>query len=191
VRRPKNLLDAKKRMIRMKTPSFLKGLWVVVMLLLVAGTGWAAVTSQGVTMGAASAGPVYIPLKLSSAQQVAGINGQLNFNTARLESPSIQVGPGASNFIALGNETTPGHFRFVLYSDPVKAMNLAQPVAYFRILSKPIDTSAVSYVETLSFSSGSNDIGAGDPNATSLGATFSDIKLTMGGNAAHDWAYYE
>lgn len=160
--------------------------WVLALLVMsVGGLVMARVDSDAVSGSAAKGAVITFPLKLSTTQGVGGINGELTYDPTLFTAPSITEGPGASGFIALGNLVSPGHFKFVLYSDPVKAINVNLAAAYFQVQVQP--TVAAQKVGTLSYTS----TGASDTNANALGTLFKSVNINLQANAVHDWVLYE
>lgn len=161
------------------------------MLLAVSGLAWTAVVTSNAISGSASRNSaITIPLKIKSATPVAGINGEFDFDTTYFSSPSISVGPGAQGFIALGNLTSPGHYKFVIYSDPTKTMNLSLVVAQFQVKTAPKITKSV--VSQITFPAGlTPPLASSDANAVSLSTTLSAISIKLQGNGANDWVLYE
>lgn len=165
--------------------SFTKSM--LILLVMIAGVAaYASVTSDPVSGSAARGAYIVIPLKLNTTQTVGGINGELDYDVNFFSNPTIIAGPGASGFIALGNVTSPGKFRFVLYSDPTKPLNLKLDVAEFQftVSSTLLPKSQIQHL-TYSIAA------ASDTAANSLGATFKQVDIKLQGNAANAWALYE
>jgi hypothetical protein len=165
-----------------------KSICLLGLALIAGGVCWAAeaviVSSQPVSLGAAHDFPIMIPLKLTSAQAVAGINGQLDFDANLFSNPQIQKGVPTQNFNVLGNQVSAGHYKFVVYADPTASMSLKDPVVFFRIqVSSNATHSAIS---TMSFS----EAASSSPAALSLTTAFANIQVNLLGNAAKDWAIY-
>jgi hypothetical protein len=160
---------------------------ILSMLILgIGGLTWAAgVTSDPVSGTAYAGNTVQIPLTLHSATPVAGLNGEFQYDPALFSNPTIQAGPGAAGFTALGNLVTPGHYKFVIYSDPTKNMNLGQLVAQFQVtVAKNVGKSAVA---TVTYPGSA----ASDASAKSLSATLGTVQIKLASSGATDWAFYE
>lgn len=163
-------------------------LMLVLLITVAGGIAWAAtsqVTSDIVNSGGALNSNVLLPLKISSLKPVAGINGEFVYDPTYFSDPAILPGGGAPSFTFLGNLVSPGHFKFVIYSDPVKSMDPTWPVAMFQV--KVIKRPAKSTTSVITFGTPA----AGDTSAASLSTTFSNINIKLNANGVNDWALYE
>lgn len=154
---------------------------------LAGAAAWAAtVTSTPVSQSAAHDTTILVPLKLSSATPVAAINGEIQFDATLFSSPRLVQGSGAAaNFTAMGNQTAPGVYKFLVYSDPVTAMNLTQTVAYLELkVARVIPHSIISQIRY-------TVAAAADANAVSLSTQFSTALIKLNSTAVTDWAVYE
>ncbi|MCL5271372.1 MAG: hypothetical protein M1457_12665 [bacterium] len=171
----------------MKTRAMKIG-WVCLTLLVVAGISRAAVVSPSVTVRGRLGLPVEIPFQISADSEVAGINGQLNFDIAFFSNPQIILDDASYGFIALGNESQPGQFKFVIYADPTQTVRLNAPLVKFRLdVVGPVTTRQLS---TITYTLAA----AGDPQGVSLPAVQladSYVDLTTANTSAHDWQLYE
>lgn len=159
--------------------------WVLALLVMsVGGLVMARVDSDAVNGSAAKGTTINFPLKLSTTQWVGGINGELTYDPTLFSAPSITEGPGAVGFIALGNLVSPGHFKFVLYSDPVTKINTSLAAAYFQMTVAPTVSSKIG---TLTYTS----TGASDTGANSLGTLFKPVTINLQANGINNWALYE
>jgi hypothetical protein len=169
--------------------------------MLVATVALADVNSKQVVLSARSGRDFFVPMTVmgTAGEQIAGINGQMNFDPALFSAPELQVGPGALGFIGLGNESAPGKFRFVLYADPTQLVGQLTPVLYVKLTasgSLPADGQS-----TITFLNG--PIGSGDPDKAGesaassaegvslAGVQFSEIVVALDQSAAGDWLLYE
>jgi hypothetical protein len=164
-------------------------------------TAPADVTTKDTVLSARPGQDIYVPLILqtTAGEQVAGINGQMTFDTNYFGAPQIQVGPAAPGFTILGNEVSPGKFRFVVYADPTAIMGLQTPVMFVRLTAAgtlPQDGST-----TIDFLNGPVDTSdpdkagesaAATQNGVSIGSvTFNSVTVALNETAATDWVRYE
>lgn len=169
-------------------PLFTKGMWLLGLLAMLGGVSQAAVTSDPLNLTASHGNVLYAPLTVHSDQPVAGLNGELVYDSTVFNTPQLLPTSGTNaQFNLLGNEPTVGHYKFVIYSDPVTPLDLATPVAYIALDLKP--TFRAATLSTLVF----NSAAAGDPNGASLGATLASIQVQVSEaqNAARNWSLYE
>lgn len=163
---------------------------VMAAFLLLAAVGqlvWASVNSEPVTANGKKGEYLIIPLKLISPQMVGGINGELTYDPTLFSNPTIISGNGSNiGMIALGNQVSAGHFKFVVYSDKANvAFDINQPVAFFQVKVAP--TVSQSQIAKLTFQT----VGACDIAANTLGASFAAINVKLLSNGVNDWALYE
>jgi hypothetical protein len=125
---------------------------------------------------------VMIPLSLSCAQQVAGVNGEIRYNADYFGEPTVSAATGASGFTALGSEIEPGKFRFVLYKSPTAALDLTKPVLNLALVTKTIPHAVSSTQVTYALSA------AAKPDGTSYldDVRFSPVTIQFQSDAS-DW----
>jgi hypothetical protein len=116
---------------------------LVASLGLLACAAWAAtyaVTSKPLVVQArhSSGSAVMFQLDVDCAQEIAGVNGEIRYNSSYFGQPAVSAGSGAPGFTALGSEIEPGKFRFVLYRSPTAAVDAAKPVLTFSLTTKTI-----------------------------------------------------
>lgn len=147
--------------------------WIkaVVTLMLIGAGGYAALAAitspeDVVTMGPSPTLSIPLRLNATAGESVAGINGQFSYDPALFTNPRVVAGPGAPGFVALANEVAPGQVRFVLYGDPVRPMQLDQPVLQVELTGA--DGLPVEGSTELTFLNGPID--PGDPNAVAQSA---------------------
>ena len=171
----------------MKARQLAKYSCLLALALMAGGISWAAVTSQPVKTGVSPDMVIDLPLKLDSpASVVAGVNGELVFDTALFSNPQIMQGPGAPSFIVMGNEYTPGHYKFVAYADPTRTMALGSPVLYIRLqAAHQFEHSTISTL-TYPMAAASDNTGA-----SLTPCTFADIQISVNSTGAQHWALYE
>lgn len=169
--------------------SIFKGMAAVLLLAAAGQMIWAAtVSSQSYTVDGKRGEVLCIPLKLVTTSAVAGINGELDYDSTLFSNPTIITGTGANyGTIALGNTVSAGKFKFVVYNDPVKAIDPSQPVAYFQVKVAP--TVSQSQLAKLTFLTTAS--GAGDTTGVGLGASFAAFNVKLLSNGVQDWALYE
>lgn len=159
---------------------------LLVGLLAWSATAHAAVESVEVNVIAFPERTVTLPLQMSTTTTLAGINGQLNYDPARFTNPRVDLAGGSQGFIVLGNEVTPGQYRFVLYANPTAILQVFNPLLGFKLdttAALPAGTSVLSY--TLE--------AASDPNGVSLpGVNFANASVTyvQPRNAVNEWSVY-
>ncbi len=162
-----------------------RAMMLISALVMLAGLTGATVTSKALTISPMRGLPQYIQLNLSSSQAVAGIQGQINFDSTIFSNPQVLTGPGASGFTAMGNLVAAGQYRFVAYANPTKAMTLGTIAIEFRF-----DTASVLPV------TGSRTItytleAASTTSGQSLTGDFSNVTVVFRHNSADDWMLYE
>ena len=158
----------------------------------------ADVASNPQTASAMIGTPVMIPFTLSSPGAVAGVNGELIYDTVYFENPRVAASSGASGFTVVGNEKEAGVFRFVAYANPTSAFNLNNRVLTFT-LDVISDTSHYGHQTTITFNSGlsaASDVsGASYGVATANGGlgqavTFNNIVVNIAETGTNDWMLY-
>lgn len=152
---------------------------------MLAGLTGATVTSKAVTVSPMRGLPQHIQLNLSSSQAVAGIQGQINFDSSIFSNPQVAAGPGASAFTVMGNLVATGQYRFIAYANPTKSIALGTTAIEFRF-----DTASVLPV------TGSRTItytleAASSTNGQSLTSDFSNVSVLFRRNSASNWTLYE
>lgn len=160
---------------------------LAITLLLIAVTAWAAaiVTSTAIRKPVSRNSDISFDLKLNSAQSVAGVNGEMRYDSRYLSQPRVVAGAGASGFIVLGNETEPGSFRFVAYKSPTANMDLSKPVLVFTLRcgnERPAgNTTKITYTTSAASKSDGASFG-GD-------VAFADVTFDYS-LSAQEWHYY-
>lgn len=77
-------------------------------------------------------------MSLTATENVEGINGEVVFDPAIFSTPSVAVALGqAGDVIAMGNEVSPGLYRFILYSTTATSLNIGAPVLQFSFTVRP------------------------------------------------------
>lgn len=156
-------------------------------LLLIAVSAWAAavVTSTSIRKPVSRNMEVSFELKLSSAQSVAGVNGEMRYDSRYLSQPRVSAGTGASGFIVIGNEVEPGRFRFVAYKSPTANMDLSKPALIFNLRTGNERPSGNTTKITYTISAASK------PDGASFGGdvAFADVIFDYSLGVQH-WHYY-
>lgn len=188
---------------------FAKCALVLGMMILLGGLCQAAitVTSPRVIAGQASHGTwLDVPLEITSAQSLAGVNGELVFERKFFSNPQLMADASNKNIIALGNEIhndpaaadydpTYGHYRFVVYTDPTNALNLSWALLGIRF--QVVNRIEVSTISTMRFvlpgATGAGiNLAASDLNGGSLDGALSDIQFRLESTSVKgDWTVYE
>jgi len=170
----------------------IRALCTIGFLIALAATGRADVQGVGVNTAGYPGKDVMIPLQLVSSDSVAGINGQLVYDTNLFSNPRIVQGSGASGFVVLGNdvsnpaETGVGRFNFVVYADPTSTMDLSSPVVYFFFMIA--DNIPHTTIGNLLYQIAATS----DPTAQSLATQFDGIHIYLNSTATgKSWALYE
>ena len=103
------------------------------------------------------------PMRLTAAQTIDGIGGELTFDPALLANPRVEPAAGAAGYSADGYETAPGTFRFIVYRDPPDAaMGLGDPVVDF-VFDVPSEPRTTTQAQVHFTSAAAAHAGAGDP----------------------------
>lgn len=159
----------------------------------------ADVTSAAKTIPTSIGSTVDIPINLTASGAVAGINGEMNFDSAVFSNPTIYAGAGAGDFTVLGNEKESGVFRFVIYSNPTNTLSIWNTVAYIRVHIAN-DTSLHGQQKTITFndawSAASDANGASYSVASASGGLgedvlFNSITFNIAETLAEDWMLYQ
>lgn len=158
---------------------------MILTVMLVAGSVWAAVlvTSKPVQKSIRSGQDISFGLDLDCATSVAGINGEMRYDTLRLSDPRVAVGSGAPGFTVVGNIVEPGRFKFVVYKSPTTSVDLSKVVVNFTL--KVSSSKAASTKVTYAISA------AAKPDGVSYGSSvsFADVMLDLA-NGAQSWTWY-
>jgi hypothetical protein len=162
--------------------------FIVFVLLLSVELTNAAITNPDTTVNVLPGLDTYILLRLTTADVVAGLNGEFDYDPAKFSSPSVFVFGYNAGFICQGNEVSPGHFRFVVYDDPTRPLDTVNPILSFRLVVAnnlvPGSTSTATY----------SMAGASDPNGVSLPINMNGVvtlKTYQARNAASEWSIYD
>jgi hypothetical protein len=162
-------------------------------LMLITASAPADIVSQSTSVNAFPGATTIVSLEIeaTAGESVAGINGQLNYNTAIFHTPTVTAGSGAGGFIALGNEVSPGAYRFVLYNNPTAAMNLNEPVIEFSFVGR---TDMPQDIESeITFTGGTapeRDEASSNLAGVSLATDLAPV-LVIKKNAVVNWSFYE
>ena len=161
--------------------------WTTLVVMLAAGICWADVLAPEQSTIARSGLPVQFRLSLESPEAVAGIQGQLNYDSTLFSSPQVLMAMGSVGFNVLGNEVTPGEFRFVIYADPTANLMLGPAVAEFMLQSNsslPYDQPTTIYYSMEA---------AARPDGTSFldAVSFGDVEVLMNRAGVEHWLMYE
>ena len=162
----------------------------------------ANVTSPEYSINAHPKFPLLVQLDIDSAFDIgsgpdvtlpiAGLSGQLNYDTTFFSSATVSAGHGAPDFIVQGNEVSPGQYRFVSYANPTRTMFDFNAVLEFRLepsgTIQPNSSTLISYsMEAASDASGvslDNDQGT-TPTEVQFGSV-----AVLYSNSVIDWADY-
>ena len=165
---------------------WVKFVWAPLLAWMVAAPCLGFVSTAPYTTSAMANRPVYIPVTITTDQEfIAGINGELVYDSSYFHSPSISTGAGSNGFIALGNETEAGHYRFVLYHDPTMPFSIGLPQLYFRLIVADTNASAET---TLSYTGEAASDMQGEVSLPDV--DFSDVIIRIS-NSVTDWILYE
>lgn len=159
---------------------------LILTLVVWASSAQAAVQSIEVNVFAFPERTVTLPLQMSTTTTLAGINGQLNYDPARFTNPRVDLAAGSPGYIVLGNEVTPGQYRFVLYANPTGILQVFNPLIAFKLDTTavlPAGTSVLSY--TLEAASDPNGVSLPDVNFANASVTYVQPR-----NAVADWLVY-
>lgn len=132
---------------------------------------------------------------LISPDSVDGINGEMTFDPALFSNPLVLVDTGSPGYTALGNQTAPGVFRFILYKNPADtSLDLTKPVIEFVLT--PIAVLHHSTQSTVNFTmSAAARVVPGTGGASTAVSitptTFQPFTIFIGGSKAKDWVLYE
>ena len=130
---------------------------------------------------------IMFALTVTSPEDVAGLNGEITYDTTYLSNPAVSLGAGAAGFTALGNEMTPGVFRFVLYADPTQAIQ--QSLAALQFSIHVADTVPQGHDEVLNYTIQAAGRADGTSYLTNIALAPVTIHLLQTG--VTDWALYE
>jgi hypothetical protein len=173
----------------MKKSFLIRVFWTVV-LIATAGAVWAAVNSPLLQVEGVAGAEVYLPLNLSADEAVAGVSGQMVYETALLQDPKIETSAANAAFSVLGKDVSApsepgvGRFNFVIYADPTLSIDLSSPAAVFSV--RITDDVGNSLSTALTFDGALTS----DPAANSLITSFVGFGVVFQ-TAAKNWAFYE
>jgi hypothetical protein len=134
-------------------------------------------------------------MMVASPDSVDGLNGEMSFDTNLFSNPAVFADVGSPGFTALGNEVSPGLFRFILYKNPANQnLSQADPVLRFSLFAKPGLLSSTSSQVTFTMAASARVV-VGDGGATSAVSvqptTFEPFTIFIGGASAKNWELYE
>ncbi len=172
---------------------FNRGRWCLMILaaLFLGPVGWTDVNSPEVTVIGLAGQQVSFSLDVSATEVVAGINGELMYDSNVLSNPEIQSGLGALGFNVLGNPVVPGQFNFVVYADPTANLNLARPIAFFVFDISDQAVGETSTIVTYAMEAAGSPAGLSLANENNSDIQFGNVAVEIGGNAVRDWLIYE
>lgn len=162
-----------------------RALLVFSAIAMLAGLTGATVTSKALTVSPVRGLPQYIQLNLSSSQAVAGIQGQINFDSSIFSNPQVAAGPGASGFTVMGNLVAAGQYRFIAYANPTKSITLGTIAIEFRFDTASVLPLTGSRTITYTLEAASTTAGQ------SLTSDFSNVSVIFRHNSAANWTLYE
>ncbi len=138
-------------------------------------------------------------MNFGSSSIIDGINGELTYDTTLLSNPRVS----SFDLIAVGNETSPGTFKFVAYEDPIQSKT-SQPQVFFvfdAVDPLPGDMSAQTVIAFNSTAAAkvSGDgtsaisIGVGGPGGTPPAetVTFGSFTVFLRPSSVREWNMYE
>ncbi len=166
----------------------IRAFWSVI-LIVAAGAAWSAVTSPLLQVEGTIGSEVTLPLNLSAEEAVAGVSGQLVYDTDLIQDPTIEASAANSAFSVLGKDVSNpgepgvGRFNFVIFADPTISIDLGNPAANFsvRIANDVGDSSST----TLAFGA----VTASDSAANALTTDLAGFEILFQ-TAANHWARY-
>ena len=173
--------------------TFKRGRWCLMVLaaLFLGPVGWTDVSSPEVTVIGYPGQQVSFSLDVSATVAVAGINGELTYDSTVLSNPEIQRGLGALGFNVLGNPVAPGQFNFVVYADPTANLNLTRPIAFFVFDISDQAVGETSTIVTYEMEAAGSAEGISLTNDDNSDIQFGNVTIEIGGNAVEDWMIYE
>jgi hypothetical protein len=187
-------------MAKLLHPIRVAGAVLAIVALLVA-TAPADVTTKDTVLSARPGQDIFVPLILqtTAGEQVAGINGQMTYDTDYFSAPEIQMGPAALGFTVLGNSVEPGKFRFVVYADPTAVMGQVTPAMYVKLTAAGVlpqdGTTEISFLNgpvDVSDPDKAGESSAATPDGVSIGnVTFNTVTVALNESAADDWVLYK
>ncbi|MEN6626465.1 MAG: hypothetical protein ABFD69_09585 [Candidatus Sumerlaeia bacterium] len=162
-----------------------RGLMLIVGLMLAAGVCQAQVSSKAVTVTPSRGVPTQITLDLVSSTAVAGIQGQINYDSTIFSNPKVEGGLGASGFIIMGNLVTPGQYRFIVYANPTKSLQTAYTVLQFTFDTASVlpigGSKTITYTIEAASTTGGSSISS---------VNFADVTVLFKRNSADNWSIY-
>lgn len=132
---------------------------------------------------------------LISSERVDGLNGEMTYDPNLFSNPIVTTSSGSVGYTALGNEVSPGVFRFVLYKNPAN-----QPLALENaVLSFSLEAKADlvnSTMSTVNFTMAASARVVSNPDGSSSAVsvqptTFQSFTIFVNGASAKDWQLYE
>ncbi|MCE5230324.1 hypothetical protein LLG95_12125 [bacterium] len=163
-----------------------RALVIMFAIVMLAGLSDAAVTSKSVTISPCPGVTQTLDLDLISATAVAGIQGQINFDSSLFSNMQVTAGLGAPSFVVMGNLVAPGQYRFIAYANPTKSMTLTYPVLRFQFVAASSLPQTGSRTMTYTYEAASTTDGQ------SITSNFSDVNILFRRNSIENtWAIYQ
>jgi hypothetical protein len=114
------------------------------------------------------------------------------FDPALLSNPRVTADLGSLGYTALGNETSPGHFRFVLFKNPANApVDGGRAVLGIYFSAADVQGSRLTTV-TFTMPAAARIVPGPPTTVLSVQPTvFEPFQVIINGNATRNWSLYE